>query len=144
MAKLPAPLNIVIGIGLLAWSVPLGYKAYDLTYHGIHTEGEITSLRKHQCTSGSKHNKKHYDCYAPTIAFTANGGRTSFEASQSKAEWGYQVGERVAIVYMSANPRETAALDDGLQIWSGAGLAFAVGLGFFAGGLLQLRRDYSV
>ncbi len=137
---LPAPLNIVIGIGLLAWSAPLGYKAFNLVNYGVHAEGEVTQLHKLQCSSGSKHNRTHYDCYKPVVSFDTQGGRTTFQAGQSKTEGGYRVGQKIAVVYMAENPQETADLDDDFQIWSGAGFAFIFGFGFLAGGILQLRR----
>jgi hypothetical protein len=136
----------LIGIGLLVGAFLLYQKTNSFIASSMKTEGQIIDLISKRSSGDSS------STYAPEVEYLAYDGKTyRFVSSVSSNPPAYDVGEKVEVLYLEANPNE-AQLNGFFSLHLGEFIMGILGTVFFliGGGILLFgalrnkKREYLI
>lgn len=112
-----------LGFCLLFLTFVLVHNQLDFLAHAQRAEGQVSALN-----AGGSH---------PQIDFTDAHGK-AFSYPQNGFIWGYEVGDRVTVLYRPENPDVSAIIEANGVLWVWSLVAGLLGILFAAGGIYHL------
>jgi hypothetical protein len=141
---------LVVGLGLLAWSVFAAISSLDLLSVGARAQGTITRVdmvqtevdRTYRDASGNERTRRErVSSPVSTIRFRAEDERTyEFTAGSisERESVEHKVGNKVDVIYDPANP-QNASIDNAWAQWQPPLMLSLAGLVFFVTGMMLFR-----
>jgi hypothetical protein len=138
---LPWPVTLLIGLAILGAGCFLGSRIFDVTYRGTKVAATIIDVHSKYEKTGRHSRGTRYHA---VLTFTDSQNR-QFQFEDDKgvsSATQYNKGQRLPVLYVPADPANTAVVNRGWELWLPTGVCGIIGI-FLVGSALFSARGRS-